>query len=126
GRGRVSSAGSAQRAPSSRLIYNARELIPREVSRMALDKPQVAEMLRTMILIREFDERAIQLRVAGKIYGAVHPYVGQEAVAVGGCADLSVTDRVTRTHRGHGHCIAQGADIPPMMAERLRAGGGYR
>ena len=55
---------------------------------MALDTPQVAQMLHTMILIREFDERAIQLRVAGKIYGAVHPYVGQEAVAVGVCSNL--------------------------------------
>jgi pyruvate dehydrogenase E1 component alpha subunit len=52
---------------------------------MAPKTAQLLEMLRTMILIREFDERAIQLRVAGKIYGAVHPYVGQEAVAVGVC-----------------------------------------
>src|SRR5438094_421364 len=84
---------------------------------MTLDKPQLAQMLRTMILIREFDERAIHLRVAGKIYGAVHPYVGQEAVAAGACANLTVRDRVISTHRGHGHCIAKGADIRRMMAE---------
>src|SRR5678816_868876 len=84
---------------------------------MTVDTADLTRMLRTMILIREFDERAIQLRVAGKIYGAVHPYVGQEAVAAGVCADLSVTDRVTSTHRGHGHCIAKGADIRRMMAE---------
>src|SRR6266446_2224873 len=84
---------------------------------MALDKPQLTQMLHTMILIREFDERAIQLRVAGKIYGAVHPYVGQEAVAVGVCANLTLSDRVISTHRGHGHCIAKGADIRRMMAE---------
>src|SRR2546422_3267897 len=84
---------------------------------MTLDKAPLVQMLRTMILIREFDERAIQLRLAGKIYGTVHPYVGQEAVAVGVSAQLSVTDRVTRTHRGHGDCIAKGADIRPMMAE---------
>src|SRR5882762_11439549 len=84
---------------------------------MTLDKPQLVQMLRTMILIREFDERAIQLRLAGKIYGAVHPYVGQEAVAVGVCAPLAVTDRVTSNHRGHGHCIAKRADIRRMMAE---------
>src|SRR5438132_244775 len=82
-------------------------------------------MLRTMILIREFDERAIQLRLAGKIYGAVHPYVGQEAVAVGVCACLSVTDRVTSTHRGHGHCIAKGADVRRMMAELFGRVDGY-
>jgi len=92
---------------------------------MTLDKPQLVQMLRTMILIREFDERAIQLRLAGKIYGAVHPYVGQEAVAVGVCACLSVTDRVTSTHRGHGHCIAKGADIRRMMAELFGRVDGY-
>src|SRR5574341_1781954 len=92
---------------------------------MALDTPQLGQMLRTMILIREFDERAIQLRVAGKIYGAVHPYVGQEAVAVGVCATLTRSDRVTSTHRGHGHCIAKGADINRMMAELFGRADGY-
>jgi acetoin:2,6-dichlorophenolindophenol oxidoreductase subunit alpha len=92
---------------------------------MALDKPQLVQMLRTMILIREFDERAIQLRVAGKIYGAVHPYVGQEAVAVGVCSALTRRDRVTSTHRGHGHCIAKGADIRRMMAELFGRVDGY-
>jgi acetoin:2,6-dichlorophenolindophenol oxidoreductase subunit alpha len=92
---------------------------------VTLDKAQLLPMLRTMILIREFDERAIQLRVAGKIYGAVHPYVGQEAVAVGVCTPLAVTDRVTSTHRGHGHCIAKGADIRRMMAELFGRVDGY-
>ena len=92
---------------------------------MALDKRQLVHMLRTMILIREFDERAIQLRVAGKIYGAVHPYVGQEAVAVGVCSTLTTRDRVTSTHRGHGHCIAKGADIRRMMAELFGRVDGY-
>src|ERR1041385_3159309 len=78
-----------------------------------------------MIMIREFDERAIQLRLAGKIYGAVHPYVGQEAVAVGVCTPLAITDRVTSTHRGHGHCIAKGADIKRMMAELFGRVDGY-
>src|SRR5215813_4865397 len=82
---------------------------------MTLDKTQAMHMLRTMVLIREFDERAIALRTAGKIYGAVHPYVGQEAVAAGVCAGLTTRDRVTSNHRGHGHCIAKGADIRRMM-----------
>jgi pyruvate dehydrogenase E1 component alpha subunit len=92
---------------------------------MALDNRQLIDMLRTMILIREFDERAIGLRVAGKIYGAVHPYVGQEAVAVGVCSTLTTRDRVTSTHRGHGHCIAKGADIKRMMAELFGRVDGY-
>jgi TPP-dependent pyruvate/acetoin dehydrogenase alpha subunit len=92
---------------------------------MALDTPKLIHMLRTMMLIREFDERAIRLRVAGQIYGAVHPYVGQEAVAVGVCSTLTTTDRVTSTHRGHGHCIAKGADIRRMMAELFGRVDGY-
>jgi pyruvate dehydrogenase E1 component alpha subunit len=92
---------------------------------MTVDAPLLARMLRTMILIREFDERAIALRVAGKIYGAVHPYVGQEAVAVGVCTGLTVRDRVTSTHRGHGHCIAKGADVRRMMAELFGRVDGY-
>jgi len=92
---------------------------------MALDTRQLVHMLRTMIMIREFDERAIALRVAGKIYGAVHPYVGQEAVAVGVCSALTTRDRVTSTHRGHGHCIAKGADIRRMMAELFGRVDGY-
>ena len=92
---------------------------------MTIDTAPLVQMLRTMILIREFDERAIQLRVAGKIYGAVHPYVGQEAVAVGVCSVLTSSDRVTSTHRGHGHCIAKGADIRRMMAELFGRVDGY-
>src|SRR5881296_2072892 len=92
---------------------------------MTLDKAHLLAMLRAMILIREFDERAIQLRVAGKIYGAVHPYVGQEAVAVGVCTPLAITDRIVSNHRGHGHCIAKGADIKRMMAELFGRRTGY-
>ena len=92
---------------------------------MSLERAELVEMLRKMILIREFDELAIQLRTAGKIYGAMHPYVGEEAVAVGVCSALRVTDRVTSTHRGHGHCIAKGADIKRMMAELFGRVDGY-
>src|SRR5262249_50166823 len=92
---------------------------------MASESPLLARMLHAMILIREFDELAIKLRVAGKIYGAVHPYVGQEAVAVGVCSALTPRDRVTSTHRGHGHCIAKGADIRRMMAELFGKVDGY-
>jgi pyruvate dehydrogenase E1 component alpha subunit len=92
---------------------------------MATETPDFVAMLAQMILIREFDERAIKLRTAGKIYGSVHPYVGQEAIAVGVCANLTPADRVTSTHRGHGHCIAKGADVKRMMAELLGRVDGY-
>jgi len=92
---------------------------------MQNETPDMLEMLRQMILIREFDELALKLRSAGKIYGTVHPYVGQEAIAVGVCANLTNADRVTSTHRGHGHCIAKGADIKRMMAELFGRVDGY-
>src|SRR5919204_4591725 len=91
----------------------------------APSKAELVEMLRKMILIREFDQLAIELRKKGRIYGALHPYVGEEAVAVGVCAALRPTDRITSTHRGHGHCIAKGADINRMMAELFGRVDGY-
>ena len=92
---------------------------------MTSNTPDMISMLRKMILIREFEELAISLRAAGKIYGVVHPYVGQETVAVGVCANMTDADRVTSTHRGHGHCIAKGADIKRMMAELFGRVDGY-
>ncbi len=92
---------------------------------MADGNDALIALLRNMILIREFDELALNLREGGKIYGTVHPYVGQEAVAVGVCANLTDADRVTSTHRGHGHCIAKGADIKRMMAELFGRVDGY-
>jgi pyruvate dehydrogenase E1 component alpha subunit len=92
---------------------------------MAAERDDLTTLLQKMILIREFDELALKLRGSGKIYGTVHPYVGQEAVAVGVCANLTNADRVTSTHRGHGHCIAKGADIQRMMAELFGRVDGY-
>ena len=86
---------------------------------------ELVDLLRRMILIREFDLLAIELRKQRRIYGALHPYVGEEAVAVGVCAALRPSDRITSTHRGHGHCIAKGADINRMMAELFGRVDGY-
>src|SRR6202158_3442141 len=92
---------------------------------MTPNKPDMVEMLRKMILIREFDLLAIELRKARRVHGALHPDVGEEAVAVGVCSVLRTTDRITSTHRGHGHCIAKGADINRMMAELFGRVDGY-
>jgi acetoin:2,6-dichlorophenolindophenol oxidoreductase subunit alpha len=86
---------------------------------------QAIEMYRQMLLIRQFEELALKLRADDKIYGVVHPYVGQEAIAVGVCANLRVTDRIVSNHRGHGHCIAKGADVNRMMAELYGRRDGY-
>jgi TPP-dependent pyruvate/acetoin dehydrogenase alpha subunit len=83
------------------------------------------EMLRKMLTIRRFEERASEDYGAGKIYGVVHCYIGEEAVAVGVCSALTETDRIISTHRGHGHCIAKGADLNRMMAELYGRQTGY-
>ena len=83
------------------------------------------EMLRRMLTIRRFEERASADYLAGKIYGVVHCYIGEEAVAVGVCGALDARDRIISTHRGHGHCIAKGADLNRMMAELYGRQTGY-
>ena len=83
------------------------------------------ELLRTMQTIRRFEERASDDFQAGRIYGVVHCYIGQEAVATGICAKLKRDDQIISTHRGHGHCIAKGADLKRMMAELYGKRTGY-
>ncbi|MEN3186393.1 MAG: thiamine pyrophosphate-dependent dehydrogenase E1 component subunit alpha [Atribacterota bacterium] len=82
-------------------------------------------MFYTMYLIRRFEETAEELYMEGKIWGTFHLYIGEEAVAVGGCAALRPEDYITSTHRGHGHCIAKGADVKRMMAELMGKKTGY-
>jgi TPP-dependent pyruvate/acetoin dehydrogenase alpha subunit len=90
---------------------------------LAPDKQR--EMLRQMLTIRRFEERASADYLSGKIYGVVHCYIGEEAVAVGVCSALDHGDRIISTHRGHGHCIAKGADLKRMMAELYGRQTGY-
>jgi len=70
-----------------------------------------------MKLIRTFEDKSAELFGEGKLPGFVHLYAGEEAIAVGVCAHLTDRDFITSTHRGHGHCIAKGVDVKPMMAE---------
>jgi pyruvate dehydrogenase E1 component alpha subunit len=74
-------------------------------------------MYTKMLTIRRFEERAAKEYAAGAIPGFIHSYIGQEAVAVGVCENLRFDDRIVSNHRGHGHCIAKGADVRRMMAE---------
>jgi acetoin:2,6-dichlorophenolindophenol oxidoreductase subunit alpha len=78
-----------------------------------------------MIRIRAFEEKVQALFKLGKLPGFVHLYIGQEAVAVGACSVLRDGDRITSTHRGHGHLIAKGADVGRMMAELFGRRTGY-
>jgi TPP-dependent pyruvate/acetoin dehydrogenase alpha subunit len=86
---------------------------------------QLLAMYRRMCLIRSFEEHARELYMQGKIRGATHMYIGEEAIAVGACAALRRDDYITSTHRGHGHCLAKGGNPPQMMAELLGKATGY-
>lgn len=92
---------------------------------MTLTTEKQFEMLHSMQTIRRFEERASDDYQAGAIYGVVHCYIGEEAVAVGVCAALNRDDQIISTHRGHGHCLAKGADLNRMMAELYGRQTGY-
>src|SRR5664279_3923497 len=78
-----------------------------------------------MVTIRFFEEKIGELFLAGELPGFIHLYVGEESIAVGVCANLTDQDYITSTHRGHGHCIAKGAQVKPMMAEIFGKKTGY-
>jgi pyruvate dehydrogenase E1 component alpha subunit len=80
---------------------------------------------RRMVRIRIFEETAGKLMEDGKIPGALHLYVGQEAVAAGVMTHLADDDWITSTHRGHGHLIAKGGEFGPMFAELYGRATGY-
>ncbi len=82
-------------------------------------------MYRQMLRIRVFEENAHQLYLSAKMPGLTHLYIGQEAVAVGICDALEPTDRITSTHRGHGHCVAKGAGFRQMFCELLGKSEGF-
>lgn len=82
-------------------------------------------MYSQMAKIRAFEDRANQLYLDAKMPGLTHMYSGQEAVAVGICEALKVTDKITSTHRGHGHCVAKGAELKEMFCELLGKEEGY-
>ncbi len=79
----------------------------------------------TMVRIRRFDDKTVELFHAGLVKGTAHSYVGEEAVAAGACATLREDDYIVGTHRGHGHCIAKGARVDLMMAELMGRESGY-
>jgi TPP-dependent pyruvate/acetoin dehydrogenase alpha subunit len=81
--------------------------------------------LRTMLVIRHFEYAAGRLFSKGLIKGAIHPYVGEEAVATGAFLALRKGDLITSTHRGHGHCLALGGDPARVMGEILGRETGY-
>lgn len=92
---------------------------------MDLPKEKMIELYRRMLEIRLFEEKVFELYGQNLVPGTIHLYSGEEAVAVGVCSTLLKDDYVTSTHRGHGHCIAKGADLNRTMAEILGKQTGY-
>ena len=83
------------------------------------------ELYERMFRIRCFEEKTDDLYTRGHMPGITHLYIGEEAVAVGVCSVLRSDDYITSTHRGHGHCLAKGADLYRMFAELLGRSDGY-
>ena len=93
-------------------------------SSTAVDGPWL-DLYRRMTTIRLFEEQVNELYRSAKMPGLAHLYIGEEAVAVGICSALRQDDYITSTHRGHGHCLAKGADVSRMFAELLGKAAGY-
>ena len=90
-----------------------------------LSSSRKRELLHQMYTIRAFEEKAEQLYILGKVHGTMHLSIGMEASAVGAIAALRTDDLILSTHRGHGHCIAKGADLNRMVAEFMGKEAGY-
>ena len=83
----------------------------------ALTPAQKIDLFRTMVRIRRFEERSLRAYQGKKIGGFLHLYIGQEAVAAGCCSLMGRDDHVITAYRDHGHAIAVGMDLNPLMAE---------
>jgi pyruvate dehydrogenase E1 component alpha subunit len=90
-----------------------------------IEKTKLLEMYQLMLEIRFFEEKVFELYGQNLVPGTIHLYAGEEAVAVGVCGNLRKDDYITSTHRGHGHCIAKGADLGKALAEILGRKTGY-
>ena len=92
---------------------------------LEIGKDKLLTLYRQMVAIRLFEERVNDLYTRALMPGLAHLYIGEEAIAVGVCEALNNDDYITSTHRGHGHCLAKGADPKLMFAELLGKEIGY-
>ncbi len=90
-----------------------------------MEKQRALHIYTTMNIIRKFEEKALHLFESNLLRGSVHLCVGQEAIPATVCSHLRDTDYITSTHRGHGHCIAKGAEPGRAMAELMGKATGY-
>ncbi len=90
-----------------------------------MENEKLLNIYYTMQLIRKFEEKALSLFEANKLRGSVHLCIGQEAIPATVCSLLNPDDYIASTHRGHGHCLAKGADPYRAMAELMGRSEGY-
>jgi pyruvate dehydrogenase E1 component alpha subunit len=90
---------------------------PAKKERARPDREHALALLREMLLIRRFEEKAAEVYQLGKIRGFLHLYIGEEAVAVGAMSAISPDDNVVTTYRDHGHALARGIAAESLMAE---------
>jgi TPP-dependent pyruvate/acetoin dehydrogenase alpha subunit len=108
------SSASEQSSPANKTDP---DMPPETLGSRSNEVVRILEMFRTMHLIRAFDHAAARAWHEGRVRGSVHQYIGEEAIAVGVCANLRRVDYLASYHRGHGHAIAKGADVTRMMKE---------
>lgn len=82
-----------------------------------MDKELLIKLLKTMLKIRIFEQKVVEVYERGELKGDLHSYIGEEAVATGVCLNLNEEDYITSSHRCHGHLIAKGVNLNNMMAE---------
>lgn len=90
-----------------------------------MNQEVLLDLYSKMTTIREFEKEAIELAKMNLTRAAIHTYNGEEAIAVGTCAHLTDDDYIVSNHRGHGHCVAKGADLRRMFAELMARETGY-
>lgn len=99
--------------------------MPHKINDNLPSREILEKLFKTSYKIRNFESEGIKLYRQGLVRGYFHPYLGQEGIATGACAALEEGDYIASTHRGHGHCIAQGAQVDGMVAELLQKETGY-
>ncbi|MER8752924.1 thiamine pyrophosphate-dependent dehydrogenase E1 component subunit alpha [Mesorhizobium sp. M1050] len=110
-------------AGASKAVADSRANLPFVYRQYSAE--QLRQVLHKMYLIRRFEEGAEECYTRGLIHGTMHLSIGQEASAMGICMPLAEDDQITSTHRGHGHCIAKGAEVKRMFAEFFGKTSGY-
>jgi pyruvate dehydrogenase E1 component alpha subunit len=116
-------AGASKAVVASKAVLDSRANLPFVYRQYSPE--QLRQVLHKMYLIRRFEEGAEECYTRGLIHGTMHLSIGQEASAMGICMPLAEDDQITSTHRGHGHCIAKGAEVSRMFAEFFGKTTGY-